>query len=204
MFSTNWTYKITFFSAILCLFLGTANAHDEVESKNRPQTESDFPGGDFVLRSIEGQVSLKDLEGKAVLMFFGFTSCSDICPMTLAIISRALSMMTPEELNNTTALFISLDPEKDSLELLSRYTAYFHPSIIGVTNHLETLLDLSDRYGVHYRRELVSDSTLGYVIYHTPDILVLDTGGILQERRISPNTEAKEIAAYIKSLLAKT
>ena len=92
-------------------------------------------------------------------------------------------------------------PEKDTLELLNQYTGYFHPNIVGVTNRLENVIEVSERYGVHYQRKDMPDSTLGYVIYHTPDVLVVDTWGRLQQKRIPPHVKVEEIAAYIKELL---
>ena len=110
-------------------------------------------------------------------------------------------MMSPDDLEKIRALFVSLDPEKDTLDVLKQYTGYFHPNIVGVTDRLEILIELSERYGVQYRREDMSESPLGYVIYHTSDVLVLDTWGRLQQQRIPPSATVEEIAAYVKELL---
>ena len=200
MYSRKWQFNLVLAIAVL-FFAAISNAHEALKSEREPQQEQNYPGGDFILQSPDGQLSLQDLHGKVVLLFFGFTSCADVCPTALAVISRVFSMMSPEDLEKIRALFVSLDPGKDTLELLKQYTGYFHPNIVGVTERLENVIEISERYGVQYQRKDIPDSTLGYVIYHTPDILVIDTWGRLQQKRIPPHVKAEEIAAYIKELL---
>ena len=200
MYSRKWQFNLVV-AITTFLFAAISNAHEALKSEREPQQEQNYPGGDFILQSPDGQLSLQDLHGKVVLLFFGFTSCADVCPTALAVISRVFSMMSPEDLKKIRALFVSLDPGKDTLELLKQYTGYFHPNIVGVTGRLENVIEISERYGVQYQRKDIPDSTLGYVIYHTPDILVIDTWGRLQQKRIPPHIKAEEIAAYIKELL---
>lgn len=166
-----------------------------------PSAEMDALGGDFTLSSPDGSLSLHDLRGKVVLMFFGYTSCPDICPTTLAVVSKVFANMTAAELQNVTALFVSLDPDRDTPELLNKYTQYFHPNIVGVTDRLEVMQKIMSDYGVRYERKERPDSPLGYVISHTPDILVVDRDGRLQKQRIPPNTKVRDITAYVRSLL---
>ena len=200
MYSRKWQFNLVV-AITTFLFAAISNAHEVSKSEREPQQEQNYPGGDFILQSPDGQLSLQDLHGKVVLLFFGFTSCADVCPTALAVISRVFSMMSLEDLEKIRALFVSLDPGKDTLELLKQYTGYFHPNIVGVTERLENVIEISERYGVQYQRKDIPDSTLGYVIYHTPDILVIDTWGRLQQKRIPPHVKAEEIAAYIKELL---
>ena len=194
LFSLAVATTVGFFAAI-------SNGHEAPKTEKPSWQEQNFPGGDFTLQSVDGRLSLHDLHGKVVLLFFGFTSCPDTCPMALAVIARVFSMMSPDDLKKTRALFVSLDPEKDTLDVLKQYTGYFHPNIVGVTDRLEILIELSERYGVQYRREDMPESPLGYVIYHTSDVLVLDTWGQLQQQRIPPSATVEEIAAYVKKLL---
>ena len=200
MYLRKWPFNLVV-AIVVLLFAAISNAHEAPKSEGEPQKDQNFPGGDFIVQSPDGQLSLRDLHGKVVLLFFGFTSCADVCPTTLAVIARVFSMMSPEDLKKTRALFVSLDPEKDTLELLKQYTGYFHPNIVGVTGRLENIIEISKRYGVQYQRKDMPDSTLGYVISHTPDVLVVDTWGRLQQKRIPPHVKAEEIAAYIKELL---
>ena len=157
-------------------------------------------GGDFTLRSAEGSLSLKDLRGSVVLIFFGYTSCPNVCPISLATISNVFSQMSPDELKRTKALFISLDPEKDNLEILKQYTNYFHPNIVGLTDDIKTLTKVAKQYGVKYKKTLVPDSALGYVISHSDDIFVVGPDGKPQ-KTFPHDTNTVPLLAQIKRLL---
>lgn len=158
-------------------------------------------GGDFTLNSADGPLSLNELRGKVVLLFFGYTSCPDVCPLSLSTIDRVFSKMTSEELKRVQALFISLDPKRDTLERLKKYTGYFHPNIVGVTEKPEVLDKVAEQYGVSYEKKMVSDSALGYVIYHPADIFVIGPDG--KPRDTFPhNAETKPLLNRIRSLLS--
>ena len=157
-------------------------------------------GGDFTLRSAEGSLSLKDLRGSVVLIFFGYTSCQNVCPISLATISNVFSQMSPDELKRTKALFISLDPEKDNLEILKQYTNYFHPNIVGLTDDIKTLTKVAKQYGIKYKKTLSPDSALGYMISHSDDIFVVGPDG--NPQKIFPHdTNTVPLLAQIKRLL---
>lgn len=158
-------------------------------------------GGDFTLQSSDGPVSLQQLRGKVVLLFFGYTSCPDACPTTLAVLSKVFSKLEAKELDKVTALFVSLDPGRDTPERLQKYTGYFHPNIIGVTGRVEVLKQVTERYGVVYERKEKPGFPLGYVIDHTVDVLVVDRDGQLLDARIGPATRSEDILAYLRKLL---
>ena len=108
--------------------------------------------------------------------------------------------MSPDELKRTKALFISLDPEKDNLEILKQYTDYFHPNIVGLTDDIKTLTKVAKQYGVKYKKTLVPDSVLGYVISHSDDIFVVGPDG--KPQKIFPHdTNTVPLLAQIKRLL---
>lgn len=158
-------------------------------------------GGDFTLRSADGPVSLQQLRGKVVLLFFGYTSCPDACPTTLAVLSQVFSKLDAQERDKVTALFVSLDPDRDTPERLQKYTGYFHPNIIGVTDRVEVLNQVTERYGVVYERKEKASTSLGYVIDHTIDVLVVNREGQLLDTRIRPGTRSEDILVYLKKLL---
>lgn len=195
MFLKKWRNSLLLFALLPCLVTTSLLATET------PGAEAKAQGGEFTLTSKNGTLSLSDLRGKVVLMFFGYTSCPDVCPTTLAVISRVFDDLTSAELQRVTALFVSLDPERDTPERLQKYTHYFHPNIVGVTDSKRTMLQLMRDYGVSYERKERPESPLGYVIFHTPDILVVDRAGNLQQERIPPNTRVEDITAYVRSLL---
>ena len=157
---------------------------------------------DFTLDSPEGAFSLKDLRGNVVLIFFGFTSCPDVCPISLVTISHAFSYLTDDELKRSRTLFISLDPERDNMERLKKYTGYFHPNIIGVTGNMKQLGTVAEIYGVNFEKKDSPDSALGYVIYHSSKIFVIYQQGQLQ-KTFPHNIDAQLVVQQIKSLLKR-
>lgn len=135
-------------------------------------------GGDFTLQSANGPVSLHDFHGKVVLVYFGYTFCPDICPTSLAFTSQALNALNKEELARTQGLFISVDPERDTLEKLKEYGAFFHPSILGLTGTPEIIAATAHLYGASYRKQ-DTGSAGGYVVDHSSSTYVIDPNGKL-------------------------
>ena len=157
-------------------------------------------GGDFTLEGPDGPVSLHDLRGKVVLIFFGYTSCPDVCPISLARIDACFSQMNDDELERVRALFITLDPERDTPDRLEKYTGYFHPNIIGLRDDVGGIDVVTSMYGVEYSKDAMPDSALGYSISHPTDILVLDTNGRIVDA-MPHNTSAGVLLARIRDLL---
>ena len=167
---------------------------------NSEPLKKDFSGGDFTLKSAAGPLSLKDLRGSVILIFFGYTGCPTVCPISLATIANVYTKMSQAGIQETRALFISLDPERDNLELLERYTKYFHPNIIGLTDEISVLKKVAEKYGVKYKKTLVPDSTLGYVISHSSDIILVDRDGVLR-MTVPHDIDADHLLKQLKLLL---
>ena len=203
--------KVTFFvtRVLFCLLVFSFGLVD-LHNVTAKETDSEIKGGEsaavneqsFTLDSPEGALSLKDLRGNVVLIFFGFTSCPDVCPISLVTISHAFSYLTDDELKRSRTLFISLDPERDTMERLKKYTGYFHPNIVGVTGTMKELSMVSDIYGVKFENKETPDSALGYLIYHSAKIFIIGTQG---ELRITfpHNIDAKLLVQQIRSLLKR-
>ena len=167
-----------------------------------PETpEVAAPGGDFTLTSAEGPVALADLRGRVVLVYFGYASCPDVCPTSLALISTALMALAPAELAQVRVLFVSLDPGRDTPEKLRQYAGYFHPNITGITGSPEALAELAGRYGAAYRMTPVKSVT-GYVVDHTSVTSVVAPDGRLIEQ-LPHGTPPPEIIAAIRRWLAR-
>ena len=170
-----------------------------------PTADADGPtgpaGGDFTLRSVEGPVSLGDHRGKVVLMFFGYTSCPDICPLSLLRIGDCLSSLGEEQAEQVSALFITLDPGRDTVERMRQYAGFFHPGIIGLTGDSEAIDDVTSRYGITWERKESVESALGYSIAHPDTVLLVDADGTLAgEIRGEDGSEA--LRARVLELLA--
>jgi protein SCO1/2 len=171
--------------------LGSGPQHQALELAAPPT------GGDFRLESQGGTLDLETLRGKVVLIYFGYTWCPDICPTNLAFIANALKSLTPEELDQVRVLFVSVDPERDDPARLAEYTAYFHPSILGVTGTPEQLAAAARLYGAAYRRTEQSGSAMGYLVDHSAYTYVVDPEGRLVAT-LDHATPSDAIAAAIR------
>ncbi|MCU7800102.1 MAG: SCO family protein [gamma proteobacterium symbiont of Lucinoma myriamae] len=155
-------------------------------------------GGEFTLQSLSGPVSLKDYRGKVTLLYFGYTMCPDVCPTNLSMMSNAFSQLDDKELSQIQGFFISVDPERDTMERLNEYTHYFHPSILGLSSTPEIIKELADRYGVAYQKVVQNDSATNYVVDHSSETYVVDPDGKLVERLRHAAPQAEILAAIKK------
>ena len=163
-------------------------------------TATDGKGGDFTLNGPDGPLSLSDLRGKVVLIFFGYTSCPDVCPLSLARIDACFSAMNEDELDEVQALFITLDPERDTHDRIQKYTGYFHANIVGLRDDVEAIDAVTEQYGVEYSKSQMPDSALGYSIAHPTDIFVLDPQGQIVDV-VPHDTKPKYLLARIRDLM---
>ena len=171
MFSMSWASSPVATLALVALLAGTPNA--DAGGKDMPA------GGEFTLTSIRGSVNLSDHRGKVVLLFFGYTSCPDICPLSLVRIGACLSSLEAEQAEQVSALFITLDPDRDTADRMDRYAGFFHPGIVGLTGNAEAIDDVTARYGITWERKSSPESALGYSISHPDTILLVDAEGTL-------------------------
>lgn len=135
-------------------------------------------GGDFAL-SRDGRVfRLADHRGQVVLLYFGYTSCPDVCPTSMAMMARALRQLDATELERVQGVFVSVDPERDRPERLAEYAGFFHPNILGVTGSEAELAVAGSRYGAAWQR-VDTGSEMGYAVDHSSSIYVIGPEGRL-------------------------
>lgn len=137
-------------------------------------------GGDFTLQSVHGPVSLSDFEGKVVAVYFGYTSCPDICPTSLAQLAAAMKKLEQDEAEKIQVLFVSFDPERDSLQHLDTYARNFHPNIIGITGSREQIDRVTKQYGAIYEKVELPNSAMKYAYDHSSISAVIDVKGNLR------------------------
>lgn len=157
------------------------------------------PGGDFTLNSTTGPVELRSLRGKVVLIYFGYTHCPDICPTSLAAVSKALSALTPAERDKVAALMISVDPPRDTPERMREYTSFFHPRLVGLVGTPTETEALAKAYGAGYTRAPARPDG-GYLVDHAAGIYVVDPAGRLCEILHIVTTDA--VLAAVRKHLA--
>ena len=169
--------------------------HTNLELSGKPV------GGDFTLEIQDKDLSLKDLRGKVVILYFGYTQCPDICPTSLALLTQALSQMTEEELAGVQSIFVSVDPDRDNVTRLQEYATYFHPNIIGATAEKPVIDEMVKRYGAAYR-VVESDSAVGYLVDHSSYTYLIDKQGKLR-KTLAHGTVPATILEELRKLLAE-
>lgn len=155
------------------------NTSNQSQSTLTPIAGKSF-GGDFTLKTGDGKpVSLSDYRGKVVLIYFGYASCPDVCPTSMALLGTALKRLEAEEIAQVQGLFISVDPERDQGEKLTAYAQYFHPNFTGVTGTLAELKQVAQQYGSFFGKADESSSSLGYLVDHSSRTYVIGKDGQL-------------------------
>jgi len=157
-------------------------------------------GGDFTLIDQDAEpFTLSSLEGKVVLIFFGYTMCPDACPTTLSKLSSAYSRLTPEERARVKAVYITIDPERDTPAVMKDHLTYFGVDAIGLSGTPEDTAKVAAPFGAHFER--TSDKTAaGYLMSHTVSVFGLDAKGqtrVLIDYEASVDTVVKEIRALL-------
>ena len=129
-------------------------------------------GSDFILTDQNGkEFKLSDHTEKNKLMFFGYLSCPDFCPVTMAKISGVLKSMNSGE--DFQIIYISVDPERDTAEKLQAYTAAFNGNIVALTGKIDNIQKIAQDYKAAFQKA-ESGSALGYTIDHTTRVYLLD------------------------------
>lgn len=162
--------------------------------------QSPSPAMNFTLTSHNGQpVSLSDYKGKVVLLYFGYTTCPDVCPTTLAELHKMRQLLGPRA-DDVQVMMITVDPERDTVDVLGEYMPHFDASFIGLTGTPDQIAQIATAYGVAYSRHDDANSALGYLVDHTATVAALDRQGYV--RVIFPfQTPAADIAADVEYLL---
>ena len=139
------------------------------------------PVSDFALTTTEGaSFQLRDLDGKIALIFFGYTHCPDVCPLTVAKVKTALAGLTETEQERVQFIFISVDPKRDTPEVLGRYLNGFSPGFIGLTDDFEKIEAVLQDYWAYAETEQPPESAYEHThqTEAAPTYLVTHTGRV--------------------------
>lgn len=142
-------------------------------------TEPYPPAPEFTLRRESGNFQLAEARGDIVLLFFGYTSCPDICPTTLAELKTALERLGEEKTENVKVVFVTVDPERDTPQRVQAYVNHFNQDFIGLSGSEEELAPVWNEYGV-YREIVDGTSAAGYLVNHTARVTLIDQEGNLR------------------------
>lgn len=163
-----WALAVLALVAAGAIYLGAGVLRDKAQSVASI-------GGPFALASTRGGVvDSKDLAGKPYAIFFGFTHCPEVCPTALYEMSSLLAKLG-DDARDFRVFFVTVDPERDTVESMRDYVANFDPRIEGLVPTLEQLPKLASDFRVYYAKQPTSDGS--YTMDHTALVFLMDGTG---------------------------
>jgi cytochrome oxidase Cu insertion factor (SCO1/SenC/PrrC family) len=158
-------------------------------------------GGAFTLTDNTGKrVTDQDFHGKYTLVFFGFTSCPDICPAGLQLMAGALEKLGTKA-QRITPIFISVDPQRDTPQKLAAYVKNFDPRLVGLTGTPEEIAAVAKAYKVYYAKVPSKERPADYTMDHTSIMYVMDPKGEFVTH-FTPSTSADDMAAKLDKIVS--
>lgn len=166
----------------------------------QPTADPVEPAPDFTLTDHNGQpFRLNDQRGHVVVLLFGYTSCPDVCPTTLALWRQVHDALGPDA-ERVRFVFVTVDPERDTPERLRQHLTVFHPAFIGLRGTPEELERVYEAYDVTHEKVLVGGSAAEYLMNHTATVFVIGPDGQLRSSH-GFFTPPEEVTSDIRHLL---
>jgi cytochrome oxidase Cu insertion factor (SCO1/SenC/PrrC family) len=185
----------------VALAIGASAFYFASSARGPIQTGTALVGGPFSLLDHNSRrVSDRDFLGKYVLMFFGFTQCADICPTELQVMSAALDELG-KDADKIQPVFVSIDPDRDTPEVLKRYVANFHPRLIGLTGSPGDVAAMAKTYRVYYRKVDSSIVPGDYQMDHSSSIYLMGPDGRFL-KHFGYTTDARALADELRSAIS--
>ena len=158
---------VIFLFLMLPVFLSMEKTKDDIESK--------FKGSEFSLIDVNNEVITESsFEGPLTAIFFGFTNCPDICPMTLNNLDLVINNLDEKKKNKIKIFFVSIDPERDTPEIIKDYLNSFDNKMYGITGDPKKVFLMSQSWGVMSEKIFTGDGE--YLINHSSSIILLKDG----------------------------
>ncbi len=154
----------------------------------------------FELLDQNGQLThLSDLKGNPVLLVFGYTHCPDFCPLSLVKFMHIKAALG-DQAASVSFVFVSVDGERDTPEVMKRYISLFDPAFVGLTERAFVVAQVAAPYGARFERKVTHTTQTEYAVGHTTDMYLLDGEGKLI-RKYAYAAEAPAIAQSVSNLL---
>ena len=181
---------VIFLFLMLPVFLSMEKAKDDIESK--------FKGSEFSLIDVNNEVITESsFEGPLTAIFFGFTNCPDICPMTLNNLDLVINNLDEKKKSKLKIFFVSIDPERDTPEIIKEYLNSFENKMYGITGDPKKIFLMSQSWGVMSEKIFTGDGE--YLINHSSSIILLKDGKYIN--RISHHAAYDDIYKNINKYL---
>ena len=175
---------------MLPVFLSMEKKKDEIESK--------FEGSDFSLLDVNNKtITESSFQGPLTAIFFGFTNCPDICPMTLYNLDLVINNLDKKKKQKFKVFFVSIDPERDTPEIIKDYLNSFDNKMYGITGNPKKVFLMSQSWGVMSEKIFTGEGE--YLINHSSSIILLKNGKYIN--RISHHAPYDEVFKNINKYL---
>jgi cytochrome oxidase Cu insertion factor (SCO1/SenC/PrrC family) len=173
---TRFQLVFAILTLLAALFIAVATYYLTVSNRSGIVSGTALVGGPFTLTDQTGRkVTEKDFLGKYMLVFFGYTYCPDICPTELQVMSAALDSLGPKA-DVIQPVFVTVDPQRDTPEVLKQYVGNFHPRLVGLTGTPEEIASVAKTYRVFFNK--VEDSGADtYLMDHSTIMYLMDPQG---------------------------
>ena len=181
---------VIFLFIMLPVFLSMEKKQDEFESK--------FQGSEFSLKDVNDEfITQTSFEGPLTAIFFGFTNCPDICPMTLNNLDLVISKLNKEKREKFKVFFVSIDPERDSPKIIKEYLNSFKNKMYGITGDPKKVFLMSQSWGILSQKIFTGEGD--YLLNHSSSIILLKNGKFVS--RISHHASYEDIFKNINKYL---
>ncbi len=197
----NPLYRLGSLIAASILGLALLGCSPKASFTNVDITGSTAFGKEFSLLDPDGKTrTLEDFKGKVVVMFFGYTQCPDVCPTTLTEMEQAMNLLGPQS-NQVQVLFVTVDPQRDTAEILKQYVPAFDPRFLGLRPADDAALEKVTKDFKIYYKKVPGSSPGSYTIDHTAGSYAFDRNGQLRlfiKHAQGPQTLAQDLKELLK------
>ena len=180
-------------------FISSNRSYNQDKVVTEVENQEGIPGGHFKLRTHDGKIFDTMENQDPMLIYFGFTYCPDVCPITLLTMANVLDKLENEKI---TPLFITVDPERDNEEILSNYVTAFHNKIIGLTGSISEINKVTSDWKVYFKKEDNTDMPDNYTVNHLDIIFIANKNAEFVDF-IKPNTSSEDVIKKLVKVIPK-
>ena len=178
-------------------FISSNRNYSQEKVVTEVENQEGIPGGHFSLKTHEGKIFNSSENQNPMLIYFGFTFCPDVCPITLLTMANVLDILKEEEI---TPLFITVDPERDTEEVLANYVSAFHNNIIGLTGTIDEINSVTEDWKVYFKKEENEEMPENYSVNHLDIIFIANKNAEFIDF-IKPNTPPEDVVKKLVKVI---
>ncbi len=178
-------------------FISSNRNYNQEKVVTEVESQEGIPGGHFSLKTHEGKIFNSSENQNPMLIYFGFTFCPDVCPITLLTMANVLDILKEEEI---TPLFITVDPERDTEEVLANYVSAFHNNIIGLTGTIDEINSVTEDWKVYFKKEENEEMPENYSVNHLDIIFIANKNAEFIDF-IKPNTPPEDVVKKLVKVI---